>query len=339
MHKIALAGCGRISKNHIDSILKLREEGLVELVACCDVIPERAIEAAMKVGNGCRSYTDIETMLETEKNVDLVSLCTPSGLHPYQAIKVAEAGKNILSEKPMGCSIEACDRAIAAADKAGVKYMVVKQNRFNPAIQLLRRAFDKGRFGRIYMILANVLWTRPQEYYDMAKWRGTYELDGGCLSNQAAHYVDMVQWFGGDVADAQAEFSTQKIKMEAEDTISVAIKFKSGAIGNINATVLTYPKNLEGSITILGENGTVRVGGGSMNKIERWEFADKDPMDEEVSQNDTAPKSVYGFGHLPYYRNVLDVLDGRTAPMCDGREARKTVEIIEMSYIWEKKYY
>lgn len=332
MHKIALAGCGRISKNHIESILKLREEGLVGLVACCDVIPERAIEAAMKVGNGCRSYTDIETMLETEKNVDLVSLCTPSGLHPYQAIKVAEAGKNILSEKPMGCSLEACDRAIAAADKAGVKYMVVKQNRFNPAIQLLRRAFDKGRFGRIYMILANVLWTRPQEYYDMAKWRGTYELDGGCLSNQAAHYVDMVQWFGGDVADVQAEFSTQKIKMEAEDTISVAIKFKSGAIGNINATVLTYPKNLEGSITILGENGTVRVGGGSMNKIERWEFADKDSMDQEASQNDTAPNSVYGFGHLPYYRNVLDVLDGKTAPMCDGREARKTVNIIMKSY-------
>ena len=177
-----------------------------------------------------------------ETDADLVTLCTPSGLHPYQAIEAAEAGKNILSEKPQGCSLEACDKAIEAADKAGVKYMVVKQNRFNPSIQLLRRAYEKGRFGKIYMVLANVLWTRPQDYYDMAKWRGTYELDGGCLSNQASHYVDLVQWFGGDVEDVKALYSTQKIKMEAEDTISVALKFKTGAIGSINATVLTYPE-------------------------------------------------------------------------------------------------
>ena len=331
MHKIALLGCGRISKNHIEAINTLKAEGLAELVACCDIIPERAIEAAMNAGGTCRSYADYDKMLK-ETDSDLISICTPSGLHPYQAIEAAQAGKNILTEKPMGCSLEACDKAIEAADKAGVKYMVVKQNRFNPSIQLLRKAYEKGRFGKIYMILANVLWTRPQDYYDMAKWRGTYELDGGCLSNQAAHYVDMVQWFGGDIQDITAQYSTQKIKMEAEDTISVAIKFKTGAIGNINATVLTYPKNLEGSITILGENGTVRVGGGSMNKIERWEFADKDPMDEEATKQDTAPKSVYGFGHLPYYRHVLDVLDGKAEPLCTGREAKKTVEIIMRAY-------
>ncbi|MEG1604186.1 MAG: Gfo/Idh/MocA family oxidoreductase, partial [Cloacibacillus sp.] len=260
MHKIALTGCGRISKNHIEAINQLKEEGLAELVACCDIIPERAIEAAMKAGNGCKSYTDYRQMFK-ETDADLVTLCTPSGLHPYQAIEAAEAKKNILSEKPQGCSLAACDQAITAADNAGVKYMVVKQNRFNPSIQLLRRAYEKGRFGKIYMILANVLWTRPQDYYDMAKWRGVYELDGGCLSNQASHYVDLVQWFGGEVADVKAQYSTQKIKMEAEDTISVVLKFKSGAIGSINATVLTYPKNLEGSLTILGEKGTVRVGG------------------------------------------------------------------------------
>ena len=182
MHKIALVGCGRISNNHIEAITKLKEEGLAELVACCDVIPERAIEAAMKAGGSCKSYTDYAQMLR-ETDASLISICTPSGLHPYQAIEAAEAGKNILSEKPQGCSLEACDKAIEAADKANVKYMVVKQNRFNPSIQLLRRAYEKGRFGKIYMILANVLWTRPQDYYDMAKWRGTYELDGGCLSN------------------------------------------------------------------------------------------------------------------------------------------------------------
>ena len=331
MHKIALAGCGRISKNHIEAINQLKAEGLTELVACCDVIPERAIEAAMKVGGECRTYTDYSQMLK-ETDADLVTLCTPSGLHPYQAIEAAEAGKNILSEKPQGCSLEACDKAIEAADKAGVKYMVVKQNRFNPSIQLLRKAYEKGRFGKIYMILANVLWTRPQDYYDMAKWRGTYELDGGCLSNQASHYVDLVQWFGGEVEDVKALYSTQKIKMEAEDTISVALKFKTGAIGSINATVLTYPKNLEGSLTILGDKGTVRVGGFALNRIEHWEFADQDPMDEEVKNANEAPKSVYGHGHLPYYRHVLDVLDGKCEPMCTGREARKTVEIIIKSY-------
>jgi UDP-N-acetyl-2-amino-2-deoxyglucuronate dehydrogenase len=331
MHKVALAGCGRISKNHIESLLKLREEGIAEIVSCCDVIPERAEEAAEKIGSDCHTYTDYSQMLK-ETDADLVTLCTPSGLHPYQAIEAAQVGKNILSEKPQGCCLEACDRAIEAAEKAGVKYMVVKQNRFNPSIQLLRKAFEMGRFGKVYMILANVLWTRPQDYYDMAKWRGTYELDGGCLSNQASHYVDLVQWFGGDFADVSSQYSTQKIKMEAEDTISVAIKFATGAIGSINATVLTYPKNLEGSLTILGEKGTVRVGGFALNKIEHWEFADEDPMDEEARRADTAPPSVYGFGHLPYYRHVFDVLDGKTEPMCTGREARKTVEIINRSY-------
>ena len=331
MHKIALVGCGRISQNHIEAINTLKENGLAELVACCDIIPDRAIAAAMKSGGYCRTYSDYAQMLK-ETDADLVSICTPSGLHPYQAIEAAEAGKNILSEKPQGCSLEACDKAIAAADKAGVKYMVVKQNRFNPSIQLLRRAFEKGRFGKVYMILANVLWTRPQDYYDMAKWRGTYELDGGCLSNQASHYVDLVQWFGGDLADVKAEFSTQKIKMEAEDTISVALKFKSGTIGNINATVLTYPKNLEGSLTIIGEKGTARIGGFALNKIEHWQFADEDSMDEEVKDASEAPKSVYGHGHLPYYRHVLDVLDGKVEPMCTGREARKTVAVIMRAY-------
>ena len=331
MYKVALVGCGRISKNHIDSILKLKEEGIAKLVACCDIIPERVQAAAEKIGNDCKTYTDYSKMLK-ETNVDLVSICTPSGLHPYQAVEAAKVGINILSEKPQGCSLEACDKAITAADKAGVKYMVVKQNRFNPSIRLLRRAFEKGRFGKIYMILANVLWTRTQDYYDMAKWRGTYELDGGCLSNQASHYVDLVQWFGGDFTDVTAQFSNLKIKMEAEDTISVAIKFATGTIGSINATVLTYPKNLEGSLTILGENGTVRVGGFALNKIEHWEFADEDIMDNDAKRADTVPPSVYGFGHLPYYRHVFDVLDGKAQPMCTGGEARKTVDIIMRAY-------
>jgi UDP-N-acetyl-2-amino-2-deoxyglucuronate dehydrogenase len=329
LHKIAIIGCGRISGKHIDAVKQLEAEGRARLVACCDIMEERALKAAGSFD--CRAYTDYAKLLK-EAGADLVSLCTPSGIHPAQAEEAARAGVNILSEKPQGCSLEACDRAIEAADRAGVKDMVVKQNRFNPTIRLLRRAYEAGRFGRLYMILANVLWTRPQDYYDMAPWRGTYELDGGCLSNQASHYVDMVQWFGGKVSDVSAQYSTQKIRMEAEDTISVSIKFEGGAIGNINATVLTYPKNLEGSLTLLGDKGTARVGGFALNKIEHWQFDGSDPMDEEATSSDTAPTSVYGSGHLPFYRHVLDVLDGKAEPLCPAREARKTVEIIARAY-------
>jgi UDP-N-acetyl-2-amino-2-deoxyglucuronate dehydrogenase len=329
MYKIALVGCGRISKNHIEAIEKLKSESLAEIVACCDVVKDRAEGAAQKTNSV--AYTDYKKMLK-EIQCDLVSLCTPSGLHPYQAIEAAEAGINILSEKPQGCSLQACDAAIEAADRAGVHYLVVKQNRFNPSIQLLRRAFEEGRFGRVYMILANVLWTRPQSYYDAAKWRGTYEFDGGCLSNQASHYVDLVQWFGGSVENVLAESSTQKMRIEAEDTISVVIKFRNGSIGNINATVLTYPKNLEGSLTILGEKGTARVGGFALNKIEHWEFESKHEMDEQLQIVDTQPNSVYGFGHLPYYRHALNVLSGREEALCSAREARKSVEIIQAAY-------
>ena len=329
MYKIALVGCGRISKNHIEAIEILKSESLAEIIACCDIKIERAEEAAHKTNS--MAYTDYKKMLK-EIRCDLVSLCTPSGLHPYQAIEAAEAGINILSEKPQGCSMEACDTAIETAEKAGVHYLVVKQNRFNPSIQLLRRAFEAGRFGRVFMILANILWTRPQSYYDDAKWRGTHEFDGGCLSNQASHYVDLVQWFGGSVEKVSSERSTQKMQIEAEDTISVIIKFRNGSIGNINATVLTYPKNYEGSLTILGEKGTVKVGGVALNKIDHWEFDSKHEMDEELKVADTQPNSVYGFGHLPFYRHALNVLSGTEEASCSAKEARKSVEIIQMAY-------
>jgi len=330
MYKIALVGCGRISNKHIEAIETLRSESLAEIVACCDIIKERAEDAAQKTDS--IAYTDYKKMLK-DIQCDLVSLCTPSGLHPYQAIVAAEAGINIVSEKPQGCTLEACDAAIRAADIARVHYLVIKQNRFNPSIQLLRRAFEAERFGRIYMILANVLWTRPQSYYDAAKWRGTYEFDGGCLSNQSSHYVDLVQWFGGSVENVLAESSTQKIRMEAEDTISVVIKFRNGCIGNINATILTYPKNLEGSLTIIGDKGTARVGGIALNKIVHWEFESKHEMDADLESADTQPSSVYGSGHLPYYRHALNVLAGTEEALCSAREARKSVEIIQKACV------
>ena len=324
--KIALLGCGRISSKHIEAINAV--EGL-ELTACCDIVSEKARRVAES--NNCSCYTDAETMLR-EAEIDILSVCSPSGMHPEHATLAAQYGKHVIAEKPLGCSVQACEKAIAACDNAKVQLFVVKQNRFNPAIVLLRRAFEAGRFGKLYMILANVLWARPQSYYDEAPWRGTWDLDGGCLSNQASHYVDLVQWFGGDVTDVKAIAATQARKIEAEDSISLAIAFTSGAVGNINATTLIYPKNLEGSLTLIGEKGTARVGGIALNKLEHWQFDSEDVMDEAVKSVDTAPPTVYGHGHQPFYEHVLRVLSANEKMITDGREAIKTVRIVEMAY-------
>lgn len=329
MHTFALAGCGRISKNHVDTLLELEKEGRAKLVSCCDPVPERACAVAERTG--CQPFPSMESMLEAVK-CDVVSICTPSGLHPNHVETAARYGRHALSEKPAGTSLSSVDRAIDACDEKGVGYFVVKQNRFNKTIALLRRTLEAGRFGRLYLLSSNVFWTRPQDYYDQAKWRGTWEFDGGALSNQASHYVDMMQWMGGAVESVQAFNATLARRIEAEDTITVNLKYRSGALGSINVTNLTYPKNLEGSITLLGEKGTVRIGGVALNTIEQWQFDAPDPMDEEVNDANTNPASVYGFGHLPFYRHVLDVLDGSEEPLLTGREGRKTVEIIQAAY-------
>lgn len=331
MIRIALLGCGRISKNHIDSIKTLHTEGLATLVAACDILPDRAQAAAASFGPGCTPFTDCAEMLQ-KADIDLVSICTPSGLHPEHVIQASKSGRHALSEKPAGIRTADVDRAIAACDEAGMKYFVVKQNRFNRTVKLLREALDAGRFGRLYMIASNVFWTRPQNYYDMAPWRGTWAMDGGCLCNQAAHYVDLVQWFGGAVESVQAFSATLARRIEAEDTIVVNLRFRSGTLGSINVTVLTYPKNLEGSITILGEKGTARIGGVALNRIEQWQFEAPHPMDEEAQRISYETGSVYGFGHLDFYRHCLDVLGNGTEEMICGREGRKTVEIIEAAY-------
>ncbi|MEA3285398.1 MAG: Gfo/Idh/MocA family oxidoreductase [Synergistota bacterium] len=328
MHNIAILGCGRISASHVAALEKVSE---LKLVACCDILDERAAETAAKTG--CTAYTDYEKMLENE-NIDMVALCTPSGMHPDHAIAAAKAGVNVLSEKPLGTSLEKVDRAIEACDRAKVLYMEVKQNRLNPTIVLLRQALEAGRFGRIHMITSNVLWTRPQDYYDMAPWRGTWEFDGGCLANQAAHYVDMVQWMGGAVEQVHAFSSTLGRRIEAEDTITVGLKFRNGAVGNINVSVLTYPRNLEGSITVMGDRGTAKIGGVAMNKVEIWDFDAPHKMDEQLDSVSYDPKSVYGGGHYVLYRDLPGMLDGtaKSYGFVTAREGRKTVEVLERAY-------
>jgi UDP-N-acetyl-2-amino-2-deoxyglucuronate dehydrogenase len=209
-----------------------------------------------------------------------------------------------------------------------VQLFVVKQNRLNPPVQLLKRAMDAGRFGRLYLANTTVRWTRPQEYYDLAPWRGTWEFDGGAIMNQASHYVDLLQWLMGPVESVIAKTATLARRIEAEDTGIAVLRFRNGALGCIEVTMLTYPKNLEGSITVLGERGTVKIGGTAVNRVEHWEFDEPLPGDALVTASNTNPGSVYGSGHEAYYRNVLSALRGEAGPDTDGRGGRKSLELI-----------
>jgi len=320
--RVALVGCGRISSNHFEALSKI--DGL-DLVAVCDVVEERARSAGERWG--VPWFTSYEQMLATVP-CEVVTIATPSGLHPRQGALAARAGKHVVSEKPMAITLSAADELVRACDDAGVHLFVVKQNRLNATIQLLKRALDKGRFGRLYMVNATVRWTRPQEYYDQAKWRGTWEFDGGAFMNQASHYVDLVQWLIGPVESVIAKTATMARRIEAEDSGAAILKFRNGAIGVLEVTMLTFPKNLEGSITLLGEKGSVKIGGTAVNRIEHWQFADYDDDDKLVEAANTNPVSVYGFGHEPYYRNVLKVLRGEAAADTDGRAGRKSLELI-----------
>jgi len=320
--RLALVGCGRIAKNHVDAIQRV--EGIT-LVAVADSVADRA--KAMGEAQGVPYFTSLEAMLAAVP-CDVVTVTTPSGMHPEHGIAAARAGKHVITEKPMAISLEGADALIQACEAAGVQLFVVKQNRLNAPIQLLKRAFDKGRFGRIYMANCTVRWTRPQEYYDQAPWRGTWAQDGGAFLNQASHYVDLMRWLLGEPASVVATTATMERKIEAEDSGAAIVTFRSGAIGVFEVTMLTYPKNLEGSITIIGEHGTVRIGGTAVNRVEHWQFADYDDDDKLVEQSATTPPNVYGFGHEGYYRNVVSVLrDGGVADT-DGREGRKSLELV-----------
>ena len=320
--RIAFLGCGRISANHFEAISRV--DGL-ELAAVCDVVEERARAAGE--AQGVPWFTNYDQMLAGAQ-CDVVAIATPSALHPPHGILAARSGKHVISEKPMATSLTGADELVKACDDAGVRLFVVKQNRLNATIQLVKRAIDKGRFGRIYMANATVRWARPQEYYDQAPWRGTWEFDGGAFMNQASHYVDLIQWLVGPVESVMAKTATLARKIEAEDSGAAILKFRNGAIGVIEVTMLTFPKNYEGSITLLGEKGTVKIGGTAVNKIEHWQFADYDDDDKLVEAANTNPPSVYGFGHEPWYRNVLKVLRGQAVPDTDGRGGRKSLELI-----------
>ncbi len=326
--RVAVVGCGRIAASHFKAIEAHHDD--LELVAVCDTDAatlHRAAESQHTAG-----YASLPELLRSAR-ADLLALCTPSGLHPQQAILAARAGCHVMTEKPMATRWSDGLQMVRECDAAGVQLLVVKQNRRNSTLQLLKHALEKRRFGRIYMVTINVFWSRPQSYYDSAKWRGTWEFDGGALMNQASHYVDLVDWLIGPVESVQAYVATLGRDIQVEDTATVGVRWRSGALGSINVTMLTYPRNLEGSITIVGELGTVRVGGVAVNEIQHWEFASPDPDDAQVANASYQTTSVYGSGHTGYYANVVRVMRGEAEPDTDGREGLRSLELLIASYL------
>lgn len=325
--RFALVGCGRIAANHIQALAAFRDEA--ELVDICDVNPEalQAVQQQMPVN----IHVNLEILLE-QTTADVAILATPSGLHAPQAMRCLSHGLHVISEKPMATLWQDGLAMLKAADDAQRLLFVVKQNRYNATLQLLKQALEAGHFGRIFMVTINVFWHRNQSYYDLASWRGTWQFDGGALMNQASHYVDLLTWLLGPVESVQAYTATLARDIEAEDTGVASLRWCSGALGSINVTMLTYPKNFEGSITIIGEKGTVRIGGVAVNRIQHWEFAEPSLMDEQAKIASYDTNSVYGFGHTRYYKNVIDVFKGRTQLYTNGEEGLKSLELLTAIY-------
>jgi UDP-N-acetyl-2-amino-2-deoxyglucuronate dehydrogenase len=326
--RFALAGCGRIATSHFDAIAKHVDR--CELVDVCDTDP-KSLAAAVSA-TGAIGHADFGSMLAASQ-ADCVILATPSGLHPLQAIESASAGFHVMTEKPMATRWSDGLNMVRACDEAGVRLFVVKQNRRNRTLQLLKQAVDDGRFGRIFMVTINVFWSRPQSYYDSAAWRGTWEFDGGAFMNQASHYVDLLDWICGPVESVMAYTGTLARNIEVEDCGVAALRWRNGAMGSVNVTMLTYPRNLEGSITILGERGSVRIGGVAVNEIKLWQFDVKKPIDDQIDEASYQTTSVYGFGHPLYYDNVISTLRGEAEPETDGREGLRSLELLIAMYL------
>lgn len=328
--RIAVVGCGKISTSHFAALSALKDQ--FEVSAVCDSHAETLKKKADELN--VPGYADLRKMLTSDARPDAVVLCSPSGKHAEQAVLAAAHQVHVISEKPMATRWSDGLEMIKACDKAGVRLYVVKQNRHQPALQLIKKAISAGRFGRIYLVALNVFWTRPQQYYDQAKWRGTWEFDGGAFMNQASHYVDLLDWMIGPVQSVQAMMSTLGRDIEAEDTGIVNIRWRSGALGSMSFTMLTYPKNLEASLTILGEKGSVKAGGLSADKIEHWHFDADHELDTEAARlKDAQVGLTTAAGHQIYYENVARSLRGEAEPDVDGRSGLRSLEILVASYL------
>jgi UDP-N-acetyl-2-amino-2-deoxyglucuronate dehydrogenase len=327
----ALVGCGRIAQRYSD-IFAADCLANARLVAACDLDPARAGKIADR--HAIPAYTDFRRMLEERQaEIDVVCVLTESGRHASHASELAAYGKHLIVEKPMALTLEDADRMIAACDAGGIKLFIVKQNRYNLPIRKLREALDQRRFGKLVLGTTRVRWCRRQAYYDQDAWRGTWALDGGVFANQASHHVDLLQWCLGQPTSVFARGLAALAKIETEDTGAAIVTFAGGALGIIEATTATRPVDLEGSLSILGEKGTVEIGGFAANKINIWRFEDPTPEDEEVvTRYRENPPNVYGYGHIAYLEHVIQSVMNGAPSLVDGLEGRKSLELITAIY-------
>lgn len=329
MIKIALVGCGRIAHRHA-ALLGEGQIAGAELVAVCDILKTRSEGFAQKYG--VPAFKNMNEMMKII-HPDVVSVLTPSGLHAQHVIELAPYGAHIVVEKPMALRLVDADRMIEACDSAGIKLFVVKQNRFNLPVLKLREALESGRFGKLVMGTVRVRWCRPQSYYDQDSWRGTWAFDGGVLANQASHHVDLLEWMMGDVDSVFARGRTALANIECEDTAVAVLRFRNGALGVIEATTATRPLDLEGSISILGEKGTVEISGFAVNQLKTWSFESEADGDITVIENySNNPPNVYGFGHKAYYDHVIEGIRTTKSQLVDGITGRRSLELITAMY-------
>lgn len=335
--KYALIGCGRIATNH----MKAAVNNKLEIVAVCDVIPEKMEELLAKHelqdDTSIKRYEDYKTMIEEEKP-ELVSIATESGIHAEIALYCIEKGVNLIIEKPMAMSIEDADKIIRLSEEKGVKVSACHQNRFNVAIQQLRQAMEAGRFGKLSHGSIHVRWNRNEGYYTQAPWRGTWAQDGGALMNQCIHGIDLLRWMMGDEIEEIYGATRQQFHdyLEAEDVGMAVIKFENGAIGTIEGTTNVYPKNLEETLYIFGENGTVKIGGTSTNNIDVWDFADETEADAKNKGLKEETSNVYGNGHTSLFADVMDAIENDRKPYVDAVAGRNALEVVLSIYKSQK---
>ncbi len=330
--KYALIGCGRISPNHIAAAKKNE----LEIVALCDVIKENIIDKVKKfdLSPGINKYTDYVEMLEKERP-ELVAIATESGKHAEIALKCMDYGCNLIIEKPIALSIADADKIIEKSNQLGLKVCACHQNRFNKSILKIREAVDKNRFGKMFYGTAHIRWCRDHEYYDRASWRGTWEQDGGALMNQCIHNIDLLRWMMGDEIE-EVVGMTDRLHhdyIEAEDLGIALIRFKNGSYGIVEGTTNVYPKNLEETLYLFGEKGTVKAGGQSVNVIEEWRFSDMLDDPEEVKQRfHENPPNVYGYGHTPLYADVIDAIEKDRPLYVDAVAGKRALELVLAIY-------
>jgi UDP-N-acetyl-2-amino-2-deoxyglucuronate dehydrogenase len=327
--RFAVIGCGNIARKHAHVVHELIEEA--EVGAFVDLDVRRAQEFSAKYG--APAFGSVREMMNAVgERIDVFSVLTPSGAHCDNVLELVEYGRPLVVEKPLALKLEDADRMIEACDAHAVKLFVVHQNRYNPPIVKAREALQQGRFGRLVLGTVRLRWARDQAYYDSEAWRGTWAHDGGVFMNQAAHHVDMLTWFMGSVESVRSLAATRLVKIECEDTGVAVMRFNSGALGVLEATTATRPKDLEGSISILGEKGTVVIGGFFMNELVTWGFQDHQPIDDVVMER--FGRNPPGLGHnlAEYLRDVIASIQTKKAALVDGLEGRKSLELITALY-------